>query len=157
MREFLRKLLVRLLEKIDGNQIPEWLAASARANGYCLDNADRARAETQTKCTHRKGGSYNRHSPFMNGNAAQYAVRKHVMMNRDLWVDCLRCGKKWRPPLRSEFRNDREFYKAVEEYETAKNFPTNNVTSSSILLMFHDKTGKCADSQITKMYAAIGA
>jgi hypothetical protein len=88
------------------------------------------------------------------------------MMNRDIWIDCLRCGKKWRPPVQQKFnwferkfRTERFQKYAAElvEYERARDFPTNNVTSSSILCRFTDrKTGLDATNQIRKMYAKIG-
>lgn len=165
MKETLRKLLVYLIEYIDGIQIQEFQRRMAEANGEMLDMIDQERASYQNRCNHMKGGvvrpsknSKDIAEGLLHGNGSQYSVRKHMMMNRDVWVDCLRCGMKWRPPVRAEFKTDREFYKAVEEYDRAVAFPTNNVMSSSILCQFTDrKTGRDANGTVRKMYAAIGA
>lgn len=164
MKETLRKLLVYLIEYIDGIQIAEAQRRMAVLNGETLDAIDRQRASYQNRCNHMKGGvvrpSNNMQSiaeGLLKGSGSQYSVRKHMMMNRDIWVDCLRCGKKWRPPVRGEFKSDREFYRAIEEYDRAVAFPTNNVMSSSILCQFTDpKTGRDANEQVRKMYSAIG-
>jgi len=72
-----------------------------------------------------------------NGNSSQwYAVIKHQHINQDLWVRCQRCGKTWKPPIRASYPTDREFYRAVDEYEWACKLPTNNVTSRSVLCKF---------------------
>jgi hypothetical protein len=38
--------------------------------------------------------------------------------------------------MRSDYRNERAFYRAIEEYEAAVNFPTNNTMSTSIQCAF---------------------
>jgi len=111
--------------------------------GNVLDQTARSVATYQTKCKHRKGGVIVRKgnvlvSPekitkcLQNGTSDQYSVMKHQMMNGDWRVRCTRCGKTWTAPLRQEYRNDREFCAAIEEYETAVNFPTDNVSSASL-------------------------
>jgi hypothetical protein len=35
-------------------------------------------------------------------SAAQYAVMKHQMINGDIWVRCLRCGRTWQSASREE-------------------------------------------------------
>lgn len=165
MKEFIKQLLRRLLVLVDGGpQITEQQQENALQMGMCLDAEDACRTSQQSQCTHLKGGhirNVTRVADIANGlatgNAPYYAVRKHMMINRDIWVDCLRCGKKWRPPLRDQFKKERDYIAALLEYDTAVKFPTNNTMSSSVLCAFFDrKTGKRADEQITKMYAAIG-
>ena len=59
-----------------------------------------------TICTHKKGGLVSPRDQRVlstGGNAAQYAVLKHQMINGDIWVRCLRCGKTWAPPVMNNF------------------------------------------------------
>src|SRR5271166_2006515 len=59
-----------------------------------------------TICTHKKGGLVSPRDQRVlstGGNAAQYAVLKHQMINGDIWVRCLRCGKTWAPPVEKNF------------------------------------------------------
>lgn len=108
----------------------------------------------QSRCSHRKGG---RVSPrdlralSEGGDKDQYAVIKHQMINGDIWVRCLRCGKTWNPPVEDNFyfkggKNvpkihgtfDKEQYlAAVAEYNRAVQFPTNNSMSSSVQCRFY--------------------
>lgn len=115
----------------------------AKNAGCVIDAYDRERATNQTQCNHRKGGSVPMQGDSAeikfgldHGNATQYAVIKHMHLHGDVWVECLRCGRKWKPPIRSEYETEREFYKAIEEYQKAVDFPTNNVTSSSLQFRF---------------------
>jgi len=115
----------------------------AQQHGLVMDAYQWSVATKQAKCKHLKGGSLvlcgpreNVAAALLAGNATQYSVVKHQHVNGDIWVSCIRCGKKWRPPVRSEYQTDREYYRAVEEYETAKEFPTNNVMSSSVQCRF---------------------
>ena len=161
MKKFISRILAFLLEKLkDGPRpISEDERIKAESLGRILDASVRAEATRQFQCTHRKGGMVATTGAWpSDGGDAQYAVRKHQIMNGDIWVDCIRCGKKWRPPIRTEYSSDRTFYQAIEEYEMAKLFPTRNVTSSSIQCAFTDpKTGADAAEEIRKMYAKLGA
>lgn len=135
----LRTWIIGLLSRNQGRQLTEFEVLTAKNNGTTLDAIDRAVATKQLKCNHKKGGRAVvrlGRVEFTNGTGSNYAVRKHQIMNGDFWVDCLRCGKKWRPPIRSEYKNDREFYKAVEEYQTAVDYETNNSTSTSLQFSF---------------------
>jgi hypothetical protein len=106
------------------------------------------------KCTHRKGGKVSARDMNVltfGGDSDQYAVLKHIMINGDLWIRCLRCGKTWAPPLKIKFYFDEDgkptteklgkfdqekFDAAVKEYRTAVQFPTTNTTSSSVIVTF---------------------
>ena len=129
----------RLQEKL-GKQLPSAQIETARAYGRCLTENDRLHIHYQANCTHRKGGTINDlgrpGSALYKGTSPQYAVIKHQMMHRDIWVRCLRCGKWWKPPVRSHYKQDRDFWRAMFEYEEALNFPTNNTTSGSVLCNF---------------------
>jgi len=105
-------------------------------------------------CTHRKGGMASPRDVRVlstGGNAAQYAVMKHQMINGDIWVRCLRCGKTWAPPVQKNFYfneqgrrvapqdgifNLAKFQSAVEDYKKATMFETNNSMSTSVQCRF---------------------
>jgi len=118
-------------------------------------------------CTHRKGGTVsNRDSRVLatGGNSNQYAVIKHQMINGDIWVRCLRCGKTWAPPVERNFFFDEKgrqvapadgqfdkvkFAAAVEDYRRATMFETNNSMSTSVQCRFStidSETGKVVDA-----------
>lgn len=120
--------------------------ANARMKGNTLTAMEREIAKRQYHCKHKKGGMFwglNENTPgteisraLDNGNGSQYSVIKHKMINGDIWVDCLRCGKKWKPPMRADYRNDQEFYRALDDYERAVDFDTNNTMSTSAQCRF---------------------
>jgi hypothetical protein len=108
----------------------------------------------QRACTHKKGGVVTPRDMRVlstGGNGQQYAVIKHQMINGDIWVRCLRCGKTWNPPLKEKFYFDKHnkvvpkqlgvfdperFKKAAEEYQRATQFETNNTMSGSVQVRF---------------------
>jgi len=118
----------------------------AKYNGRCLTSADRHHAHEQATCTHKKAGTIRdlKHprAEFLRGNGLQYAVLKHKFSHGDIWVRCLRCGKWWKPPIRSQYKLDRDFWRAMFDYEEAVNFPTNNIMSESIQLRFDQFNSK---------------
>jgi hypothetical protein len=105
-------------------------------------------------CTHKKGGVVQPRDMRVlstGGNGQQYAVIKHQMINGDIWVRCLRCGKTWNPPVKDKFYFDKSgkqvpvligtfdaerFKKAVLEYQRATQFETNNTMSGSVQVRF---------------------
>ena len=105
-------------------------------------------------CSHKKGGMaspQNLKVLSQGGNAAQFAVMKHQMINGDIWVRCLRCGRTWNPPVEKNFFFDKNnksvapadgvfgkarFDKAVEDYKRATMFETNNSMSTSVQCRF---------------------
>jgi hypothetical protein len=136
----------------------------AEGNGDYLSSVERSQLIRQHNCNHRKGG-YFEISPIpgepiksirvdgthiwestssgkytvsfpSRGESQYYAVIKHVMANGDMWVRCQRCMKWWKPPLRSQYPTDFDFYTAVKEYADACNFLTNNSTSGSVRFRF---------------------
>ena len=117
-------------------------------------------------CTHKKGGTANARDTrclSTGGNGNQYAIMKHQMINGDIWVRCLRCGKTWNPPVESNFYfNDKgvsvapidgvfskeAFNAAHVEYIKATMFETNNTMSGSVQVRFsrYDQaSGKIVD------------
>jgi len=118
-------------------------------------------------CTHKKGGKVkNRDMSVLTsgGNSDQYAVIKHQMITGDIWVKCLRCGKWWAPPVKSNFYFDKrgkqvpqhmgefskeKFSEAVAEYNRAVRFETNNTMSGSVqakFYRFNPETDKMEDA-----------
>ena len=118
-------------------------------------------------CTHRKGGFVNPRDTRVlstGGNGQQMAVIKHQMINGDIWVRCLRCGKTWNPPVEINFFfNEKgrvvapadgafdkvKFEKAVDEYKRATMFETQNSMSASVQCRFATKdenSGKMVDA-----------
>jgi hypothetical protein len=105
-------------------------------------------------CTHKKGGVVTPRDMRVlttGGNNIQYAIMKHQMINGDIWVRCLRCGKTWAPPIEKNFFfNDKgfvvapqdgifdkaRFAQAREEYMRATMFETNNSMSGSVQCRF---------------------
>ncbi len=118
-------------------------------------------------CTHKKGGNASPRDLRVlttGGNAAQFAVMKHQMINGDIWVRCLRCGNTWNPPVEANFYfsaqgkqvapadgtfNIAKFEKAVEDYKRATMFETNNSMSTSVqcrFSTFDTVSGKMVDA-----------
>lgn len=105
-------------------------------------------------CTHRKGGVVTPRDMRVlttGGNKEQFAVVKHQMINGDIWVRCLRCGKTWSPPIEKNFffdakgqqvapqdgKFDREkFNVAQQKYIEATMLNTNNSMSTSVQCRF---------------------
>ena len=108
----------------------------------------------QAACTHKKGGTVSQRNLQVlstGGNSTQYAVIKHQMINGDMWVRCLRCGKTWLPPVKSNFYfnakgkqvapvdgtfSAERFAAAGEDYRKAVSFETNNTPSGSVICKF---------------------
>ena len=108
----------------------------------------------QKACTHKKGGvvsARDLHVLHTGGNGSQYAVIKHIMINGDMWVRCLRCAKTWLPPVKDNFYlnakgkvvavkdgvfSSERFEQAQREYLKAMQFETNNSPSASVVCKF---------------------
>jgi hypothetical protein len=97
------------------------------------------------------------------GNSNQYAVIKHQMINGDIWVRCLRCGRTWAPPVEKNYFFDAKgrsvasvdgqfdkvrFQAAIEDYKRATMFETNNSMSTSVQCRFFkaDEDGREYDA-----------
>lgn len=144
-----------LKAKIADRDLQEKQLSEDRASqGRVIAAQDAADAHAFSVCTHRKGGMAsprNLNVLRTGGNAAQYAVIKHQMINGDIWVRCLRCGKTWAPPVEKNFFfnekgrqvapqdgtfSTERFERAVEEYKRATMFETNNSMSTSVQCRF---------------------
>jgi hypothetical protein len=108
----------------------------------------------QSACTHKKGGVVSQRNLQVlstGGNSPQYAVIKHQMINGDIWIRCLRCGKTWLPPVKDNYYFNakgkqvapvdgefsvEKFTAAEKAYREAVGFETNNTTSGSVICKF---------------------
>ena len=110
----------------------------SKTNGETLKQLQRNDEAAQKRCNHRKGGNGAQGVVGGQGDDSQYAVIKHTFANGDMWVRCLRCGKTWKPAVRSNYDSDAAYLKVVAEYETAVNFQTRNVPSAAVQFRFSD-------------------
>lgn len=123
----------------------------SKNNGSTLQQSAARDIAIQSHCNHRKGGDGL--DGFANGQGtdSQYAIIKHTFGHGDTWIRCLRCGKTWKPPVKSQFYfNDRginvavqdgvfnkeKYEEAIREYKEALNFQTRNVPSGSYQFRF---------------------
>jgi len=92
---------------------------------------------TQADCWHKKGGKGTQ--GLNRGDDSKYAVVKHQLPHGPIIVVCQRCIKIWeRPePLKKGFtQEERKAYMlALDEYNKALNFPTDNEMSGSQLFV----------------------
>lgn len=109
----------------------EAVRQKAYANGTTLRDTAAQEASVQRRCNHRKGGDGAAGIKLGQGVSPHYAVIKHTMLTGDMWIRCQRCGKTWKPPIKADFPDVEGYVKALTDYETAKNFPTNNTPSAS--------------------------
>lgn len=92
----------------------------------------------QSSCAHRKGGKGT--SQLYQGNDTNFAVVTHTLSHGPTMVVCQRCGKLWLPPepltkkataeQRLKYRED------LAEYRRARNLPTDNEPSGTVLFSF---------------------
>lgn len=147
----IKDLKARLAEReLSEKQLQEDRAAQGRT----FAQQEATDAYRFSICTHRKGGKISARDNRVlhtGGNGEQFAVIKHQMINGDIWVRCLRCGKTWNPPVEKNFFfnamgknvapqdgtfNQARFNKAVEQYEAAVMYPTGNSMSTSVQCRF---------------------
>ncbi len=160
----IKDLKTRIQDReIKDKQLQEDRASQGRA----MRQQDAIDTYQQNKCTHRKGGTASSRDITVlatGGNSNQYAVIKHQMINGDIWVRCLRCGKTWAPPVERNFFFDEtgravspadgvfdkaRFTAAVENYKKATMFETNNSMSTSVQCRFFtidEASGKQIDA-----------
>lgn len=153
------RLADRALQELQEKQNRE-----AQGRTFAQDEAtDKLR---QKICTHRKGGivsARDMRALTQGGTEDQYAVIKHQMINGDIWVRCMRCGRTWNPPVESNFFflngkvvapadgvfSKEKFLAAQEEYVRAVQFPTRNTMSGSVQCRFSKlnlETGRIEDA-----------
>lgn len=160
-----------LKQRLGERQVKELQKKEDReAQGRTFETQRATDENRQRICTHKKGGVVSqRDFKVLNtgGNGQQYAVIKHQMINGDIWVRCLRCAKTWVPPQKEKFYfdergrvapskgesagkfNEEKFKKAVQEYQMAVDFETNNSMSGSVQCRFsryNEQTGEWVDA-----------
>lgn len=113
-------------------------------NGQTLKDIAKGEEQKQRRCNHRKGGNGAAGVVSGQGDSLWFALMKHRMLNGDVWIRCMRCGKTWKPPVKSMFVDstgafdEAKYTTAIAEYEAAKQLPTNNSPSSSYAFSFSD-------------------
>jgi hypothetical protein len=156
-----------LKARIADRDIEEKQAQEDRAQqGRTFAQQDATDLYRYSICTHKKGGNVSPRDMRVlttGGASVQYAIMKHQMINGDIWVRCLRCGKTWAPPVEKNFFYDGKrqvapqdgefdkvrFDKAREEYLRATMFETNNSMSGSVQCRFSTfdvDSGKMVDA-----------
>ena len=157
-----------LKARIADREIQDKQAQEDRAQqGRTFAQQDATDAYRYRICTHRKGGTVTPRDLrvlSIGGNHVQYAIMKHQMINGDIWVRCLRCGKTWAPPVEINFFFDAKgkqvapqdgqfdrvkFERAREDYERATTLETNNSMSGSVQCRFSTfdaESGKMVDA-----------
>jgi len=117
----------------------------AKTNGETLRQILNSDTAHQKKCNHRKGGNGSAGVVQGRGDSSDYAVIKHTFAHGDTWVRCQRCGKTWKPPVKSQYTNpstgvfdEYAFESAMRVYENALEFQTKNVTSAGVAFRFSD-------------------
>jgi hypothetical protein len=108
----------------------------AYTKGATLEAIRNEQAKQQGHCNHHKGGNGAQGVVGGQGDDNQYAVLKHTFANGDTWVRCLRCGKTWKPPVKSQHKTQESYDAAMEVYRTALNFQTRNVPSKGIVFQY---------------------
>lgn len=102
-----------------------------RGHGQNLKQEAINRRSKQELCNHRKGGDGAQGVIGGQGDDTQYCIMRHIMGNGDIWVRCLRCGKTWKYPVKSEYDTQQSYDAALAEYNAALKFPTRNHTSGT--------------------------
>lgn len=107
----------------------------ARAIELSLRRDRKHQEMIQAACVHRKGGRGT--AQMYQGNDVNYAVITHTMSHGPTICVCQRCGKIWREPdplpkkatpeQKAKYRED------LAEYRRARNFPTDNEPSGTVL------------------------
>jgi hypothetical protein len=137
--EFQRAQLEDMRERLDERGLKrDTFRQRSLTNGQTLKQLKSNDEAVQKRCNHHKGGNGMGGYLGGQGDDPQYAVIKHKVSNSDLWIRCMRCGKTWKPPIASEYETPEALTKAQSEYQEAVNFPTRNVTSSSVVFQFSD-------------------
>lgn len=128
-----------LQSRIDDRKLKrETVRQVSITNGLSLKAIKDDELKAQNRCNHHKGGNGVAGIIGGQGDSLDYAVIKHVFLNGDVWVRCLRCGKTWKPPIKADFKTDDAYQLALMKYEQAKDFSTKNSTSSSYQFRYSD-------------------
>ena len=136
--KFQKANLVDMEERLAERELKrESRRQDAQSKGAALSVKAKNEATQQSNCNHKKGGNGAQGVVGGQGGDSQYAVLKHTFANGDTWVRCLRCGKTWKPPVKSDFKNNQEGYtSAMDVYKQALQFQTRNVPSKGIVFSY---------------------
>jgi hypothetical protein len=168
VKEERRLNMAKLRQEIEERKLEDQQRQQDRESQGRTFVSQRATDEAkQAVCTHKKGGIVSdRNTQVLStgGNGQQYSVIKHQMINGDIWVRCLRCGKTWSNPVKENFYfnvmkdklgnqifgkkrlpatgpsagvfNQAAYEHAVSEYLKACVFESNNSMSGSVQCRF---------------------
>ncbi len=136
--KFQKANLVDMEERLAERELKrESRRQDAQSKGAALSVKAKNEATQQSNCNHKKGGNGAQGVVGGQGDDSQYAVLKHTFATGDTWVRCLRCGKTWKPPVKSDFKNNQEGYtSAMDVYKQALQFQTRNVPSKGIVFSY---------------------
>jgi hypothetical protein len=122
------------------------VSQKAYTNGATLRDTATREAQVQKRCNHRKGGDGAAGIQLGQGQSSNFAVIKHTMLTGDMWLRCQRCGKTWKPPIKSDFmpgglyeeKGIEGYVATLTEYEAMRNCQTSNKPSSSQQFQWSD-------------------
>ena len=137
--EFNKANLIDMREKLAERELKrENIRQEAYTKGATLKSIKEGENKQQAHCNHKKGGNGAQGVVGGQGDDSQYAVLKHKFAHGDVWIRCLRCGKSWRPPVKSQHKTQESYDAAYAVYREALNFQTRNVTSGGVVFNFSD-------------------
>ena len=110
----------------------------AYTKGATIESTRKNEAMQQNRCNHHKGGNGAGGVVGGKGDSPDYAVLMHTFANGDTWVRCLRCGKTWKPPVKSDHKTQESYNAALAIYKQAVNFQTKNTPSKGVIFQYSD-------------------
>lgn len=127
---FKRMQVMTMIEQMQERNARKNQLAADRARTYSdYLQSQKDISHRQRVCQHRKGGKNNL---FAKGNAADYSVIQNTYPEGTIAIQCTRCGKEVKKPLRLLRLTDPKEYAAQwEEWVKWSNFPTDNTPSGS--------------------------
>ena len=142
MREDLERMQLEELYENARQREKRKLGVEARKKRVEASIATQERTERgrQAICKHRKGGKGL--AGLFNGSDANFALITHTLSHGPTVVYCMRCSKRWEPPnpaLNSKKATDEQrtlYMKQYEEYLWARNAPTDNEPSGTVIFEF---------------------
>lgn len=131
--------LIDMKERLAERELKrESIRQEAHTKGATIKATKDGEARQQAHCNHKKGGNGAQGVVGGQGDDSQFAVLKHTFANGDMWIRCLRCGKTWKPPVKSEHTTQASYDAALGVYREAVNFQTRNVASKGVIFQYSD-------------------
>lgn len=131
--------LVDMKERLAERELKrENIRQDAYTKGATIRATKDGEERQQAHCNHKKGGNGAQGVVGGQGDDSQYAILKHTFANGDVWIRCLRCGKTWKPPVKSMHTTQTSYDAAMAVYREALAFQTRNVPSKSVIFQYSD-------------------